>query len=347
MKTISGNSIMVRQINREIIRDALKACEHANIAELARMTGLSVATCANILPELVESGEVLELERQSQGGRPARTFAYNPDCTLVAAILLRDADGAAVARYSVRNTAGTVLAQGEETYDAVGLDCLDDLIAGLTARFAAIRALAVSVPGVVHNGEIELCDISELIGLSLEKALRDRHGLEVVVENDMNFAAAGFYRAHAGTLAAGVGYIVFPGDKCPGSGLVVNGRLLKGRSGFAGELSFIPFDGSRRDADGGRGSREQAVAAAARLVAAVIAVVNPDVVVLSGAAMEEGMLPEIKAACLEAVPERHMPELVMRPDYEDDCFAGMAMMGHNRLLPEVQLVERAREWCGE
>ncbi|MDR1745177.1 MAG: ROK family protein, partial [Planctomycetota bacterium] len=239
----SGNSAMVRRINREVIREALRTRGEAGIAELSRSTGLSPATCSNIIPGLVADGEVLELdERRSRGGRPARVYAYNPDHTLIAAILLLCADGGTAIRHSIRNGAGAVVSSGAAAPEPFSLKRLDAFLDRLLRDFPAIRAVALSVPGVVDNsGGAEMCDIAELSGVNLEKHIRSRHALATVVENDTNFAAAGYQSNHPETAGSGLAFMLFPVDKAPGCGIALGGALVKGKSNFAGEVSFIPF----------------------------------------------------------------------------------------------------------
>ena len=57
---------------------------------LSISTGLSIATCGNILKDLILSDEVIELDlAQSEGGRPARRFRYNENHELILIIYVR------------------------------------------------------------------------------------------------------------------------------------------------------------------------------------------------------------------------------------------------------------------
>lgn len=345
MKPISGTSDMVRLVNRERLRDALRTGEGQRLAELARATGLSVATCANLIPELVGSGEAVVLSAQASGGRPARRYAYNPDYALAAAVILRPAGGAAEVRYSVRNGAGDEREGGVKRFAAFRAENLDDLLARLVRRHPAVKALALSIPGLVRNGEIEQCDIPQLAGINLEKRAADRFGLKAISENDMNFAAVGFHNAHSRDIGSGLAYALFEPGVCPGLGLVVNGALIKGKSGFAGEIANI-LQPNAESAPPRKRRRDDATALRiASVIVAVAAVVNPDVFVLSGALVKPGMIDRIVPLCLERIPERHLPELVVRPEYEEDSFLGMTALALAGLSCEVALVEKERLWC--
>lgn len=70
---MSSNSIIkIKQQNILQIKRALIALGSATKPEIAKHTGLTVATCGNLLNEMAKSGDaVAENLRFSNGGRPA------------------------------------------------------------------------------------------------------------------------------------------------------------------------------------------------------------------------------------------------------------------------------------
>ena len=338
MKPISGNATKLRQINRDIILAALKARDSASIAELSRLTGLSVGTCANIVPELLANGEVVELgERTSQGGRPARRFAHNPDNTLVLALVLKSVRNVETLSRWVTNAADKTVEAGIVAEPRVTPEDFDNAVADAVARHPSIRAVAISIPGVVGAGVVETCDIADFIGIDLEKRVLDTSGLGAFTDNDMNFSAMGYYQKRPERHPAGLAYIIVPDDTNVGCGMIVNGALVRGRSNFAGELSHIPFAGGGRTPGRNRTGGDTFVM---RICCAVAAVINPDVIVLCGEAAEKTTPRALRAACLPFIPERHLPEIVIKPSYEEDCLAGMTAMALAGISSDIQLVER-------
>lgn len=346
MNAIGGDSTKLRQVNQALLLEALRRAEDPTLADLARLTGLSLATCANIMPLMVESGEVAQLdERESRGGRPARRFRYNPSHTLVAGVLARLVRGRDHLEYFIADAAGTMLEKGSVAHDKVGIAEVWDLARRLVNGRSAVKALAVSIPGVVKDGKVVLSDVRGLTGEDIEDVFAFDLGVKVVAENDMNFAAIGYARAAAGKKEQSLVYMTFPSDANPGSGLVVNGLLIKGVSNFAGEVSFVPLGDSRdeqleRLGDGGWLRRF-----IARTVASVTAVVNPGVVVLSGDAVSEDMLPSIHELCLAMVPAEHLPRLVFKSDSVGDCRVGMAAAALESVFGQYRLVRNERTWC--
>lgn len=348
MKQITGNSGMVREVNRERIAEALRYAGQANIATIAKATGLSIATCSNVITELVHSGEVEELHAESRGGRPARLYAYNVNNALAVSLLLRTSRQGPELRYSVRNRNGESIADGTEKFTTVTIEAIGKSIRSLTRKHPALKAAAVSIPGVIHNGEIEFCDIPELTGINIEKRLAHTSGLNVIAENDMNFAAIGYYTAHRQDIRSVLAYVASPPGEWPGMGLIVNGALVKGKSNFAGEISFLPLECLNRRKRKSRSGRtksyvpESLAANMAEIVASVAAVINPDIVVIAGSGVDIQTFSAIRKQCLAWIPEQHLPEIILKDDFDDDSLSGMTATAFNTLAPSINLVEKGR-----
>lgn len=322
---ISLNAKKSRLINRDAVLAALRENGPEGASGLAGLTGLSVATCAGIVSALVDEGLALELaERVSGGGRPARRYAYNPDRVLVAALAADAARGGTRLAWSVANACGGVLDRGAEKTALAAPEAMDALLDSLRARFPALRGAALSVPGVIRDGVVGICDLPELSGLAPGRRIAARHGLSSTLDNDVNYAALGHCRAFAAPGTENLAFLHFPKDNCSGAGLIVNGALLRGKSNFAGEISFIPLSGAGRDAQPAiHADPARAGKFIAGLIASVTAVVNPEIVVLSGDAAPESLLPGIRRRCLAMLPAEHLPDLEVCRDYDACRFAGM------------------------
>ncbi len=119
----------------------------------------------------------------------------------------------------------------------------------------AVGAIGVGVPGTVDptTGVIgESHHTAELTGQHLGRSVGERFGIPAFVDNDVNALALGEWMFGLGrgtrslvVLAAGTGI---------GAGIVLDGRLVRGAGGYAGEFGHAPvkFDG-RPCWCGGRG----------------------------------------------------------------------------------------------
>lgn len=195
MNSITNNTMLVKKMNQEFVRKALKTMKQGTKSMVAQATGLSVATCGNILNELLDTGELLELGiEESSGGRPARLYRYNENFFYIACIIVRAGVKNRSLTHTVVNLAGETIAEGYQENDRVDPALIDHLVDQLIGQFPQIRAVAIGVPGAVHQGVINLSDIKELINVPLEAYIREKHEVEVILENDMNLTVYGFYQ---------------------------------------------------------------------------------------------------------------------------------------------------------
>ena len=117
-------------------------------------------------------------------------------------------------------------------------DAIRAFVGGLDGSCAA---LGIAVPGLVEDGDhVVACDVlPRLTGWRASRGLATM-GVRTVVVNDVQAALAeAFHDAPTGTTAG----IVMAGTAV-GAAFLVEGRPLRGASGFAGELGYLPM---RRD----------------------------------------------------------------------------------------------------
>jgi glucokinase len=123
---------------------------------------------------------------------------------------------------------------------------LERVLARAAAEGVRVGAVGVGVPGTVDpaTGVIgEAHHTADLTGQPLGRALGERFGVPASVDNDVNALALGEWMFGAGrgsrslvVLAAGTGI---------GAGIVLDGRLVRGHAGYAGEFGHaaVKFDG--------------------------------------------------------------------------------------------------------
>lgn len=136
---------------------------------------------------------------------------------------------------------------GPGTAERTIVELIESARGEAAARGLVITGIGVGAPGVVDatGGRIgeHVPNVPELAGQPLAASLASRFGLPVFLDNDVNalalaewtFGAARGARSLV-VLAAGTGF---------GSGIVLDGRLIRGVLGYAGELGHTPvkFDG--------------------------------------------------------------------------------------------------------
>lgn len=233
-------SLFKRQMQRVII-DAIRRRSGATAVDLGRLTGLPQHTIASIVADLEREGWLATASGLSSTG-PLYRLAH--DCGYCLGV---DLGGTKVAG-ALADFTGRIVAEATEPTDPRGGRHVIDQIIGLATKLSAsiqaskIESVMVGVPGAIdpRSGRISLVpNIDGLADLNVGQYLRNHFGGVVAIENDANLAilgelAQGCAREcrNAALLAIGTGV---------GLGLVIEGKLVRGASGAAGEIGYLPI----------------------------------------------------------------------------------------------------------
>jgi predicted NBD/HSP70 family sugar kinase len=244
---------LLKDLNERTVLEAIRAGAPISRAEISRRAGVSKPTVSLALQALLDAGLVREAAHDPGGpSYGALFFEPVPEAALVLGVDV----GARFLRCAVCDLRGDVRArQDVELPGAPAAEVLrvvvrtrDALLeaAGLSAE--RLDGAVVGVPGVIAaGGRVELADnVPGLAGTAFGAALEDGLGVPVVLDNDINLAALGEqWRG----VARGVDDFAFLSIGTGlGAGLVLDGRLHRGRHGAAGEVDFVAA-GLGRDID--------------------------------------------------------------------------------------------------
>jgi predicted NBD/HSP70 family sugar kinase len=239
----------------------------ASRADLARALGVSPALMTAIAKDLIAEGLVVERDETSAalGGRPARQLGLASSAGRAIGVKI-SADHVAFVEVGIE---GTVRRSASEPFDAAGRTMLAELTV-LLRRFVdgggntPLLGIGIGVPGIVDSQGNGIVDSVQLgwrqanVGPWLRREFR----LPVLVENNVNALAAaerlyGVGARHRDFLVVTIGTGV-------GAGLVLDGAVVRGAGGGAGEFGHLPVveDGPLCDC-GNRGCLETFIGEAA------------------------------------------------------------------------------------
>lgn len=220
-------------------------------ADVALRTGLGRSTVALRLEALAARGLIRPAqERSSTGGRPASTFAFDPDAGVVLAIELASTQS----HLALCDLAGEVrtaadiriaIAEGPEAVLAEVERVGQELLAATASDRRGERPLAV---GIGVPGPVELATgrpVSPPImpgwdGCDIAGRLEAAFDAPVLVDNGVNLMALAEHAAHWRDVdnllfvKAGTGI---------GCAIVSDGRIFRGSQGAAGEIGHIAVRG--------------------------------------------------------------------------------------------------------
>lgn len=214
--------------------------------ELISRTGLSRAVVVQRVAELVGHGLLEEAELgQSTGGRAPRLLRFRATSGFV---LVADL-GATHVTVAAADLSGRIIAHHEEPADiAAGpqvvlsrvQELFDELLAGPTELPARLWGIGIGVPGPVEfttGSPVAPPIMPGWDGYPVRNELARRYDVPVWVDNDVNVMALGEVRAGAGRDADAVVCVKI--GTGIGAGIVVDGKLLRGAQGCAGDVGHI------------------------------------------------------------------------------------------------------------
>lgn len=107
-----------------------------------------------------------------------------------------------------------------------------------------IKAIGIGIPGVVlHNNVIvSIPSIPSWEGVNIKEILSQKIGHKIFLENDVKLATIGCYYNQFKDFIDSMVYIYI--GKGLGSGIIYDGKLLKGFNSFAGEIAYLPVNGT-------------------------------------------------------------------------------------------------------
>ncbi|MGW5736845.1 MULTISPECIES: ROK family transcriptional regulator [Streptomyces] len=324
-----GTPSVLRAMNDRAVLDLLVVHGPLTRTRIGELTGLSKPTTSQLLGRLEAAG--LVHTTGSLSGRPgpnALLYEIDPGAGHVAAL---SADPTGITAL-VADITGTVLGQARVEAVAVAEDvrhrtaqlvteAVDEALRQAGLGHDDLRAAVIGTPGAIdpHTGELRYAPhLPGWHSRTLRDDLAAVLGTPVVIENDVNLAAVA--EQYEGAAQDYDNYVLTWLDEGVGAAIVLGGTLLRGATGGAGEIGYMPLPGAPlvrggaqsgdggfeslvsayvvRELTGGGATLEQVMAddtalgeVARRIatgIAAVVAVVDPELVVLSGSVAQAG-----------------------------------------------------------
>ncbi|MGN9779317.1 ROK family transcriptional regulator [Micromonospora sp. H33] len=255
MTRLAGSSKLLRAINESATLALLLDRGTLTRAELRRITGLSKPTTSEVLRALTDVGLARVIGHTSGGPGPnAEVYAINPAAAHVVALSIRDITETAhpAVAAAVADLAGTVLARDEYDVDTGDpITAVSTTVADLCGRAglepSSITHVQLAVPGSYDTGTdtIRHIDVPGWGRPGLVSALARQLGTSVGADNDVDLAAIA--ERHRGVALGSGGFALLWFGAGLGCAIDLGNSLLRGVSGGAGELGYVPVGQSGRD----------------------------------------------------------------------------------------------------
>jgi len=231
-----------------LVLDVIRTRGPISRIELAAVTGLTPATMTNAVRHLIDQRLIMSVgHSESTGGKRRELLDVNPTTRYGLGVQLGPESvqvvvanlwGAVVGRIGVAGTAG---ATPEDIVRSV-TSAVTELLSATSLGDGLIEGLCVAVPGP-HDETGAIVDTSSLAaleGFPLGPTLEAATGLPVRLESAALLSAAGEVWTGAAADSRALAVVHLDGEL--GAGLAVDGRLVRGSRGRAGDIRHLPVD---------------------------------------------------------------------------------------------------------
>ena len=242
--------------------------------DVARSTGLSQAAVTKAVAPMIAAGLIADHDEAPRGprGRPANPIKVVPEALIVLGIKVNPGEVIGVATDLSAQLLVTAHQGVESRVDSVvdGIaDVADRLCELLGDRRERLAGVCVSVSGDVdtQHGVVRESALLGWTGEDLGAELQRRLGIPVLIENDVRALtiAEHWFGVGVGTRSFAI-VTIGSGIGC---GLHVNGDVVEGAFGVAGEIGHLPLTSERYVCTCGRRGCVEAVASTGAIVRAV------------------------------------------------------------------------------
>ncbi len=237
---VENKSLNQRKIIRHLYFSNSLSC-----SELSSKINKSLPIATKLLNELVHQGSVVETGyARSTGGRRPIVFSLKQDVLYIIAIAVDQY----ITRIALMDTQNRcindihkfelLLSKNTQALPVL-VDRINQIIKNAGIDKKRIAGIGIGMPGFVDSKKGVNYTFFENKGESISKYIERETGLPVYIDNDSSVIALaelkfGAARGKKNAMVVNIGWGV-------GLGMILNGELFRGNSGFAGEFSHIPI----------------------------------------------------------------------------------------------------------
>ncbi len=230
-----ANQEMIRNNNRRLVLEFIINHPPISRAELAKQLSLTKATISNIVQELLEQHFIQEIgSAQTSMGRKPILLEFNKSYGFALSLEVQPQQIIAL----VTNLKGEIQELTKTPFHPQDnlLQHLKDICSFYIKKNPKFKnkiiGISMGIYGVVQKNEILFTPYYPLPCAHLKELLQENFQIPVFVENEANLSVLGeaaFHHKYKNMIHINVHDGI-------GMGILVNGRLYKGRDGYAGEF---------------------------------------------------------------------------------------------------------------
>ena len=301
----------IRNKNLSDILQVLRNKGTCSLSELSQNTDGGLTTVKKCVAQAIDYGMAIEGNiAESTGGRKARQYLINREYQYYF-IAIVDNNNLII---KVFDFAINCVEDYQKSFEMnLFFSALNEEIEK-QARKYTIGTIGVSLPCVVKNGVVlDWYYNPEMVGFDIKNKLEEKYKANVVVQNDMKLTALGVF--NTGEINSKNIVTMQFGHNGVGMAGIVNGHLIEGNTGFAGEVGYI--NDLRKNIMG--------VSYPTKIVRNAIVFLNPEIIVFYKSKRQNDFM-RIFDIATNGLPVYAIPEFKVSEDYIEDIISGIALL---------------------
>lgn len=325
---------ILKKYNIDLIQKLIIKKGPISKPELSHLTNLSLPTVNKLVDELLEEEYIIEdaFQTGAGAGRKAMTYVVNGNYGTFLILYYLDERWIGC----VSNILGDILYKAEYSLSnrrtEEQFQVLCDIIEDLMNNAQRIKAIGIGIPGIVMNDDsvAAIPMFPEFEGLQLKNELSKKYKIPVFIENDVKLMTLGYHSLKMKHVENMVYMYIGEGV---GGGIILNGKLYKGNTSFAGEFGYIPSNNitfQKKELNGGslelllleikkrmknsetyQEALELFCEEIGRSLVSCIATLNPEAVVLYCNELNVEVLKNISQEIEKYLPSHCVPQIVL------------------------------------
>lgn len=241
----------LKDMNRKTVYQLISSVGEISKAEISRRTGISSPTVIKIISFFLDNGFVTETgEGDSAIGRKPQMLRFNPNAAFSIGV---EFEGDFL-KLGIVDLLGNIKDFKQtrvppDFYEIINGKLstnIESIVKQANIPKNKVLGVGLGIPGVV-NPDDYIVEFAPLVGISSTKdcrsminGLSEKMKLPVFVENDVNAAAIGEYVIRKLGPDSDLVYVSLGTGL--GAGIILNGKLRRGKHNSAGEIGYMVFD---------------------------------------------------------------------------------------------------------